>query len=182
MWAKKTIKDGRSIGEAQYMMGLCEFKLQKVESSKGWFQKAATSTNPEVKGKAMAMLGIIASNRGDETAAQLAFSNAATNLQGIDKQNASQRSGTLHKLNNYTLQFGAYREKENAKKAIESISNALQKANLGNAWITEEKSKIGRTLYLVQAGRFPTRISASSSRNEHPLPQCVVTTLATVTK
>ena len=59
MWAKKTIQSGKSIGEAQYMMGLCEFNLQNVASSKDWFEKAATSDTPEVKGKAMAMLGII---------------------------------------------------------------------------------------------------------------------------
>ena len=181
MWAKKTIQSGKSIGEAQYMMGLCEFKLQKMESSKDWFEKAATSANPEVKGKAMAMLGIIASNKGDQAAAQLAFSTAAANLQGTDKQNANQRTGSVSGLNKYTLQFGAYRKKENARKAVESISRVLRKADLGNAWIAEEKSSIGRILYLVQAGRFPTRNSASSSRDEHHLPKCVVTNIAIVT-
>jgi hypothetical protein len=182
MWAKKTIKSGKSIGEAQYMMGLCEFNLQKVDSSKEWFEKAATSANQEVKGKATAMLGIIASLSGDESAAQLAFKKAAKNLQGSDKRIANQRTGSLNNVvNNYTLQFGAYRNKENARNAIESISSTLRKANLGNAWIAEETSSIGRTLYLVQAGHFPTRNSASSIRDEHHLPQCVVTSIATVT-
>jgi cell division protein FtsN len=181
MWAKKTIQSGNSIGESQYMMGLCEFNLQNVASSKDWFEKAATSDTPEVKGKAMAMLGIIASSNGDEAAAQLAFRNAAVNLQGADKQNASQRSGTVSLESKFTLQFGAYRKKENAQKAIEVLSIELQNANLGNAWITKEKSNIGRTLYLVQVGRFPSRNSASRSRDEHQLPQCVVTSIATVT-
>ncbi|MBC8201414.1 MAG: SPOR domain-containing protein [Planctomycetes bacterium] len=181
MWAKKTIKSGKNIGEAQYIMGLCEFQLQKVASAKEWFEKAATSASKEVKGKATAMLGVIASGNGDETAAQLAYKYASIHLQGSDQQIANQRSGILTKVNNYTLQFGAYRDKENAQNAVKSISSALKRANLGNAWITEETSKIGRTLYLVRAGHFPTRNSASTTKDEHDLPECDVRSIATVT-
>ncbi len=175
IWAKKTIENGTDIHEAQYMMGLCEFQLQQIESSQDWFEKAAASTNTEVNAKATAMLGIIASSKGDHRTAELEFNKAFKGLIGIDKQKAGARTGGVSSTNKFTLQFGAYRDKANATKAIESIATSLQNAGLGNAWITEEKSTIGRTMFLVQAGQFPTRSSASLQRDRTNLPTCIVT-------
>tara|TARA_B100000959_G_scaffold217044_1_gene228864 strand:- start:836 stop:1501 length:666 start_codon:yes stop_codon:yes gene_type:complete len=174
MWAKKTIENEKDIHEAQYLMGLCEFQLQNIDSSKSWFMKAAKSENAEVKGKSTAMLGIIASSKGDYQTAKLAFSNASTNLIGIDKQIAEERSGGKSISNNFTLQFGAYRNRVNAEKAIISLENSLQNAGIGTAWITEERSNSGRTMYLVQAGHFRSRNSASLQRDRTNLPQCIV--------
>jgi len=178
-WARKAINSGNDIGKAQYIMGLCEFQLQQVDSSKAWFERAALSLDPEVRGKATAMLGIIASSKGEYAAAQIAFQNASPNLRGMDKRRAAAKLRTLNTSNTFTLQFGAYRKKDNAIKSIEIISTSIRKAGLGTAWISEEKSGLGATIYLVQAGHFASRNDASSRRTQHQLPQCVVTKVAT---
>jgi tetratricopeptide (TPR) repeat protein len=174
LWAKKSLDEGENIEESQYMLGLCEFQLQNQDRAKEWFEKASNSNNPEVKGKATAMIAIISDNQGDYKSAELAYNNASKYLQGVDKQKAVMRSGATSQANNFTLQFGAYQKKTNAEKAIESISQALNQAGLGRAWITEETSNAGRKMFLVQAGHFLSRTSASTYRDKNKLPTCIV--------
>jgi hypothetical protein len=175
MWAKKSIESGKNTHEAQYMMGLCEFQLQNIDNSTAWFTKASASSDPEVKGKATAMLGIIASSKGDYQEAARAFNTSSNYLLGSDKIQAESRSGKHVKSNNFTLQFGAFQKKVNATKAIDTLSNSINKAGLGRAWITEETNRSGRILFLVQAGHFKSRNAASLIREQYKLPQCIVT-------
>jgi tetratricopeptide (TPR) repeat protein len=174
MWAKKAIENNTNRNEAQYMLGLCEFQLEDIDSSKDWFIQAQQSNNPDVKGKATAMLGIIATSEGDYESAQLAFKSAVKNLNGIDKQKANARSGNPILDGKFTLQFGAYQNRSNADKAVVNLTNSLSKSGLGTVWITPESGKYGKTMFLVQAGHFPTRSSASRRRGRGDLPQCIV--------
>ena len=92
MWANKALNDKSDRDEAAYLLGLCEFKMQHVNKAKGWFEQAANSGDEAVRGRASAMLGIIASNDGDYVTAALAFEQASADLDGIDKTKASARS------------------------------------------------------------------------------------------
>ncbi len=179
-WAKKSIKAGKDIAKAQYMIGLCEFRRLHIDDAKKWFQKATQSSDTEVHGKATAMLGIIASNRGEIDDAEASFAIASLELHGENQLESALRSssGTTYMLseNSFTLQFGAYRNKENANVAIDRISPSLAKAGIHSAWIADDTDRSGRTLYLVQAGHFATRKTASSVRKKNNLPQCIVTT------
>jgi cell division protein FtsN len=130
------------------------------------------------------MLGIIASNSGDYATAALAFKQATIDLKGSDKTKASSRAATSGSgsafseiviSGAYTLQFGAYKNLENAQNAANKIGSNLRLAGLGNASIVEEKSKIGKALFMVRAGSFETRASAARCRNRNALPQCIVT-------
>jgi cell division protein FtsN len=179
MWAKKSIKENKNIGEAQYMMGLCEFKQNHMSEAQDWFNKATTSSSQEVHGKATAMLGIIASANGDYAAAQEAFAIAATELQGRDQEKAKALStgGSLANSDSktsFTLQFGAFRDKENANSTLAELSPSLKVLGVDPIWITEETDRSGATLYLVQAGHFSTRVAASNKRKNSNLPQCIV--------
>lgn len=174
LWANKSLEEGHNIEESQYMLGLCEFQNQNLNRAKSWFEKASISNDPEVKGKATAMIAIIADNQGDFKSAQLAYNTASKYLQGVDKQKAAMRSGVGTPAQHFTLQFGAYKKKVNAEKAIATISHTLNQAGLGKAWITEETSNSGRKMFLVQAGHFLSRNSASSHRDKNNLPTCIV--------
>jgi septal ring-binding cell division protein DamX len=128
------------------------------------------------------MIGIIESSMGDYGAANAAFKSASLDLDGKDKIEAESRTtptasdkSTVHTSHFFTLQFGAYRDKTNATAAIVTLDPVLQKAGLGESWIAEEKDRVGRTMFLVQAGRYPSRTSATSRRNRGDLPQCIVT-------
>lgn len=181
MWAEKSLDEHLQIDESQYMMGLCEFRLRRLDSASQWFLQASNSSNPKVRGKANAMIGLIASSKGDYEAANEAFASASIDLDGEDKREAESRTTsstthkpTVHTSHFFTLQFGAYRDKANANAYIQSLSATLEKAELGDAWITEETDRLGRTMFLVQAGRYPSRTSASSRRKRGDLPQCIV--------
>lgn len=179
MWAKKSIEANESVGESQYMLGLCEFQRQHLNESQEWFMKASTSTNKEVHGKATAMLGIVSSNKGDIVAAEAAFAIAATELQGEDRKEATKRTTASTHIalsnNTYTLQFGAFKDRTNANTAVSTLSPSLIKAGIHSVWITEDIDRTGKTLYLVQAGHFPSRSAASSQRKNGDLPHCIVT-------
>ncbi len=181
MWAEKSLDEHLKIDESQYMMGLCEFHLHHLDSANEWFMQASRSSNPNVRGKANAMIGIIASSKGDFDTANAAFTTASLDLVGKDKREAESRTTptTTNKPPNYTsrfftLQFGAYRDKANANAFIQTLNTALNAAGLGEAWIAEERDRLGRTMFLVQSGRYPSRSSASSRRKRGDLPQCIV--------
>jgi tetratricopeptide (TPR) repeat protein len=181
MWAEKSLDDHLQIDESQYMMGLCEFRLRHLDSATEWFLQASNSSNPMVRGKANAMIGIIASSKGDYEAANAAFTSASIDLDGKDKREAESRTTsttthqpTVHTSHFYTLQFGAYKNKSKANAFIQSLDATLDKAGLGNAWIAEETDRLGQTMFKVHAGRYPSRISASSRRKRGDLPQCFV--------
>jgi tetratricopeptide (TPR) repeat protein len=184
MWANKALDNKNDQDEAAYVLGLCEFRMQHAEKARGWFEQAAQSKNKAVRGRASAMLGIIASNKGDYVTAALAFEQATSDLDGIDKAKASSHSVAAKggnsftssvSIGGYTLQFGAYQSLENAKKAAETLGSDLRLAGLGSPAIVEEKFAVGKSLFMVQAGSFDSRGSASRCRKRNALPQCIVT-------
>ncbi|MDP7008811.1 MAG: SPOR domain-containing protein [Phycisphaerales bacterium] len=184
MWAKKALNESESSDEAAYLIGLCEFRMQRIEKSKQWFTQASESSNEEVRGKSNAMLGIIASSTGDYVTAARAFEEASADLSGSDRAKASSHAIATSSGNSfssstiagsYTLQFGAYQSLENAKNAANKLGSQLRLAGIGNVSIFEEKSKMGTALFVVQAGSFDTRAAAAKCRNLHTLPQCIVT-------
>jgi len=178
-WAKKSIEANESVGESQYIMGLCEFKRHHLSEAQEWFMQASTSTSKEVHGKATAMLGIISANRGDIVAAEAAFAKAAIDLQGTDRKEAINRTTASTNLklsrDTYTLQFGAFKDKTNANSAVSTLSPSLIRAGIQSIWITEDTDRTGKKLYLVQAGHFPSRSAASNRRKHGDLPHCIVT-------
>ena len=180
MWAEEAIGNHRDVDEANYIIGLCEFQRNRLNSAKQWFEKSSQSQNREVRSKSNAMLGIIAESDGDTQAASIAFAAAASELVGRDKQRALSRTSTntiktAHAPSGYfTLQFGAYRDKTNATQSVESLNSMDENIGLGNAWLKEENDSIGRKMYLVQAGKFVSRTSANSRKSMGDLPKCIV--------
>lgn len=184
MWAKKALDEERVNDEAKYMLGLCEFQMHHVDKAKSWFEQAATSSDEEVRGRASAMLGIIASNDGDYITAATAFEQATADLKGNDKAKASSRVAATRSgfsfssstgTGSYTLQFGAYQKIENAQAAAMLLGSDLRLAGIGNPLIVEEKNQVGKVLFMVRAGSFQSRGAASRCRKRHSLPQCIVT-------
>jgi len=180
MWAEESIGNHANVDEANYMIGLCEFQRNRLNSAKQWFEKSSQSQNREVRSKSNAMLGIIAESNGDPQAASIAFAAAANELVGRDKQRALSKTSpntpqTAHAPSGYfTLQFGAYRDANNAKQSVDTLNTNDKNIGLGNAWIKEENDSIGRKMYLVQAGKFVSRTSANSRKNIGDLPKCII--------
>ncbi|MAI67797.1 MAG: hypothetical protein CMJ26_07985 [Phycisphaerae bacterium] len=174
MWAKKELTSGMETHKAQYMLGLCEFQLQDLNAAEQWFAKASTASDKEVKGKATAMLGVIASNNGEFDKAEKAYATASYDLEGKDRTEANARSGITSSSGNFTLQFGAYRSKANAQAAMNDLAVTIKQGSLGSIEITEEDGSLGKTMFLVQAGHFATRKLAAARRDKGDLPPCIV--------
>ena len=158
MWARRAMNEDANQDQAAYLLGLCEFRMQHIPQAKEWFIQAATSDDEEVRGKASAMLGIIASNNGDYVTAALAFEQATIDFEGTDKTKASTRGATLGSGSSfsetlisgaYTLQFGAYKNLENAQNAVEEIEANLRIAGLGN---DNSRQHTGRPSHDVSQG------------------------------
>ncbi|MDP7006266.1 MAG: SPOR domain-containing protein [Phycisphaerales bacterium] len=179
MWAQKSIDQNQSVDEAQYMLGLCEFKLGHLESSKAWFNKSSTSSNPDVRGKSNAMIGIILDSNGDYEKAKVRFTRAALDLIGTDKEKVKARLDTSSSFNTqegqFSLQYGAFRKSENAIKAVKELSDSTNNLGLGKPWIDEEQDRMGKTIYLVKVGHFSSRNKATTQKQNPILSQCIVT-------
>ena len=73
---------------------------------------------------------------------------------------------------NYTLQAGAYKKVDGARRAKDMMTRVAARAGFGPASIRTRTDRHGRMLYLVQIGSFETRqqaISASRGMGDHEL-------------
>ena len=73
---------------------------------------------------------------------------------------------------NYTLQAGAYKQVDGARRAKEQMTRVGARAGIGPAHIRTRTDRHGRTLYLVQIGSFETRqqaLSASRGLTTHEM-------------
>ena len=179
MYAEESIEQKQSIGESQYLIGMCEFQRNRVNASKEWFEKSQHSSNPEVKAKAKAMLGIIAQSEGDVDVANQLFAEASAHLKGMDKQHAVAKSTsetpvTTYSSDFYTLQFGAFRNESNANESLSKLKATLVQKGINQSWVRADIDNFGNTLYLVQAGKFVSRNSAATRKKRGDLPQCIV--------
>lgn len=179
MYAEESIEQKRSIGESQYLIGMCEFQRNRVNASKDWFVKSQHSRNPEVKAKSQAMLGIIAQSEGDIDEANQLFSAASTQLKGMDKQHAVAKSNgespaVTYSSDFFTLQFGAFRNESNANESLSKLKTTLARKGINQSWVKPDTDNYGSTLYLVQAGKFVSRNSAATRKKQGDLPQCIV--------
>ena len=179
MYAEESIEQKRSIGESQYLIGMCEFQRNRVNASKDWFVKSQHSSNPEVKAKSQAMLGIIAQSEGDIDEANQLFSAASTQLKGMDKHHAVAKSNgespaVIYSSDFFTLQFGAFRNESNANESLSKLKTTLARKGINQSWVKPDTDNYGSTLYLVQAGKFVSRNSAATRKKQGDLPQCIV--------
>ncbi len=73
---------------------------------------------------------------------------------------------------NYTLQAGAFKKVDGARRAKDMMTRVAAGSGFGPASIRTRTDRHGRTLYLVQIGSFETRqqaITASRGMDEHEL-------------
>lgn len=179
MYAEESIQQQQDVNEAQYLIGMCEFQRKRVNASKEWFVQSEQSSNPEVRAKSQAMLGIIARSEGDVDEANKLFVAASTHLKGMDKQHAVAKSNGASTTPTYssdffTLQFGAFRNEQNANEALQKLKTDLAQKGIRQSWVKPNTDQYGNKLYLVQAGKFVTRNSASTRKKQGDLPQCIV--------
>lgn len=92
---------------------------------------------------------------------------------------AANRSTTTGAPSNgmFTLQAGAYKKADGAKRAKEQMSRVAARAGIGPASIRTRMDRHGGMLYLVQIGSFETRQQAISASRGLPGHEVMVVTV-----
>lgn len=80
-----------------------------------------------------------------------------------DPQLRSRIEGRMN-ASDFTLQLGAFSNKTNADKAVATAGSRAQRAGLPTPTVVSTPDATGRTIYLVQTGRFKTRGEAQAAR------------------
>jgi tetratricopeptide (TPR) repeat protein len=78
----------------------------------------------------------------------------------------------------YTIQLGAYSDRKNADQQAIKAQSQIQKAGLGSPRVVVS-SALGKTLYLVQVGQYPTYDAAMKARQALGRIDAAVTELKT---
>jgi hypothetical protein len=66
----------------------------------------------------------------------------------------------------FTLQVGAFTDKQRARKAAEEANDLAQQQSLGRVRVIPRKDARGQTLYMVQVGWWITRNEAAAARSK----------------
>lgn len=149
-----------------YVEGLRAYRLGDAATAEASFEAAAAGTDPDAACRARAALGLmfLEQDRPAEAAPLLAA--AAGGLSGTDAERAAwfasvarRRAGTDGN-EGFTLQVGAFRERPRAEKAAKSA----RRHGVSPVRITPRADERGRTMFLVQLGRYDTRAAAAEAR------------------
>ena len=194
---------GRRRAAAAYLAGLAAYRMGDFEEARRHLAVGARSPQPATAGSARAVLGLmlIEQQHDGEAAAQLAEASAL--LAGEDARRAAshaasayQRAGVADSAarwleiarrggsppppgggGGFTLQVGAFRERRHADRAASEAAGVAERHGLLPVQVVPGRDDRGRTLYLVQFGRFESRLAAAAARGRLGELQFIVATL-----
>ncbi len=142
----RTLK-GRDKEVAQLTAGLSAYALNQPALAQHHLESLTGSADPQIAGRAEAVLGQIAEKRGNKGYAADLFKRASTKLDGDDSARAAVRAGnSLAKLNKPAEAAAQYRT---AAKEADSLS------------IKQTANKLGQPgPFTIQVGAFTSRAGA----------------------
>ncbi|MHC4414458.1 MAG: tetratricopeptide repeat protein [Planctomycetota bacterium] len=178
--------------QATYLAGLCAYRMDDHDEARRRLAGVARSEDPVTAGNARAVLGLLLleQQRYPEAAARLAEAYSA--LAGEDARHAAyhaarayraagdeasaarwleiarggrRRLAVPERAGAFTLQVGAFRQRRYAERAASDAAGVAERHGLTPVQIVPEGDERGRTLYLVQFGRFDSRAAAAAARS-----------------
>ncbi len=188
--------EARQADVAAWYGGLAEVRRGNDAASRSFFDRAATSTNPDVSGGAEAMLAQLAEDRSDDEAALRHYDAAWTLLTGADQRQVARRAEAIATRRNmsqteamwagrlrppaastgsggFALQAGAYSTRASATAHARKLSTQTVRAGIGPATVRQRAGKDG-SLWLVQCGTYASRAEASAAKRKLPSVEFVV--------
>ncbi|MCH2141978.1 MAG: SPOR domain-containing protein [Phycisphaerales bacterium] len=178
---------GQDATTAAWYGGLAEYRQGHAAAARRFFEQAATSPTPAIAGGAESMLGQLAQQRADTTAAMKHYEQAWTDLRGPDRRQvalhaiaaaqrdrdttaaaswkrrlAGQPSDVTMASSSFALQAGAYQSRTGA----EQHATRLRHSHGGRLQPIVVRGRTGPsgTMWLVQGGAYETRRSAAAAR------------------
>lgn len=196
MKAKGTLRD-----QATYLAGLSAYKLGDLVEAELQLTKAASSPDRITAGRAKAVIGLIRVDQDRPGDAAGLLSEASISMKGEDSRQAAYQAALAHdeaggRMPNYysdqsysssrthagsqtfSLQVGAFRELKRAEAAAKRIAGVAQANDLGRVRIVKNSDNRGRTLFIVQLGRFSSRFEAKDIHRQIGRKDLIVAPLA----
>lgn len=180
---------------AAWYGGLAEFKQGHDEQARTFFKQACRSSSPKIAGGAEAMLGQLATSRGDYAESLRRYERAWSLLQGSDRRQAAVRGlaaaetagntlaagrwrsrlegdsrSTSHA---FVLQAGAYRSRSSADSHAQRLAHSAGSAGVGPVTVRSRQDQSGNW-WLVQCGGFDSRAEANVARRRLPREELIV--------
>ncbi len=170
--------------EAAYLGGLAAYKLGHHDAARTYFTAASESADPELRGKAEAMLGTVALDTDRDALAADHFESASRRLDPADARRAVQYAtvargeGPLEN-SGFAVQLGAFSAAENAARAARLFGPRVRSLGFTTAHVIPTHDDRGRPRFLVQVGPFTTKQDARAARTQLGEPTAFVTAFAT---
>ncbi len=176
---------------ARLVEGMARAELGQHDRAVSLLNPLIRSSDPEVRGRAAATLGLIAQERGDHAEASRLLGIASDSLAGSDgvwaaryalrardsaTSEPSQRThsvGSASQPGAYQIQFGSFSTQARAQRHAQAVSRLTRSSGLDTPRI-ETVQRGARTLYAVRTGPFASRSAATSAASRLDTETAVV--------
>lgn len=162
--------DAALAGRAAATVGLIYRDRARHDEALRYLQQAATKLAGEDRALAHYELGVAQQRLGRFASARASFDAArqATSDPALRQKLLRERG-----VNGFALQFGAYSKRPLAEKRSQAVQSKVRAARLSGPRIAAATID-GRTLYLVQAGRFTTHAEAMKAMRWLNISECLI--------
>ena len=179
--------------EAAWIVGLCDYREGNLASAESRFRYVTTGTDRPLAAQARVMLGQIELAQGQPSQCLASLARAWSDLPETHHRRAAELGVTAAEAlddpraedlwlsrmpaatsrttsqmislrERFTLQAGAFRNRDGAESAKVQLEEQPGINKLGTANIRTRTDRRGDTLYLVQIGSFSTRSAADAAR------------------
>lgn len=197
----ESARAGADRDEAMYLAGLSAAQIGKNEQAVKYLEKAMRSNSPAIVGRAASQLGLLRLRANQPGTAAELFTQAASHLDGRAGELAAQHAaGAWHEAGDadqaakwraigwprrygatgsaFSVQIGAFLDRDHAEVAARSVRHDASRAGLDPVRIVPTHDQRGRSLYLVQLGRFASRSAADHARQQLGGRRSIIATYA----
>jgi hypothetical protein len=172
--------------QAVYLAGLSAFQMGDMNEAELRLNAVANTNDRQLLGSSQALIGQIRLDQRRPAEAAVYFEAASRSLTGVDATHAKRYASMAHHeagnrtaakewyepashttanaVSGFTLQVGAFLERNRAEQAAAEASSLARGYGLGPVNIRQSSDTRGRPLFLVQFGQFPTRQAAANAR------------------
>ena len=167
--------DDETAGYAWADLGLLYARQERYDDSANALLEAAQRLPGEEKAKAYFFAGVAQQKLDRLPQARTSFRQAQAATQ--DPQLRQQIQEQLG-VTGYTIQTGAYEDRDNDRRAAEELAQQAQSLHLGSPRLVTATTPQGRPVTLVQVGQFTTYGSAQDARNQLSAGRAIIVPLA----
>ncbi len=162
--------DAAIAGRSAATVGLIYRDRDRHAEAQRYLRQAAQKLDGEDKARAYYELGVVQQRLGRFVQARASFDAAreATGDMALRRKLLQERN-----VSGFALQFGAYSKQPLAQKRSQAVQSKVRAARMSGPRIVSATID-GRTLYLVQAGRFGTYAEALKAKSWLNVGDCLV--------